>query len=301
MPVANRMASLLSLALILAGCGGTDAPTKTLRLAFTGLTQLQSDFAYEGWLIIDGKPRSTGRFNADASGALVGTAGAVLANGDFTLDAALSADAARATNVVVTIEKANVPGPSKSHYFAGALSGVTATLTVAAPQALGSDFASAAGKFILAAPTDSAPAHNLSGLWFIDLTSGSPAAGLTLPALPAGWVYEGWALIGNTPVSTGRFTAASGADQAAPYSGTNSGPAFPGEDFLHNAPSGVTFPTNLQGGKAVISIEPDPDDSPAPFALKPLLANIAAAAADHTTYALANQAATFPTGTAAIR
>ena len=42
------------------------------------------------------------------------------------------------------------------------------------------------------------------------------------------------------------------------------GPPFPGQDF-------VNPPMDLIGGAAVISVEPEPDDSPAPFVLKPLL------------------------------
>lgn len=70
-----------------------------------------------------------------------------------------------------------------------------------------------------------------------------PTAGLTLATLPAGWKYEGWAVINGTPVSTGTFTSASAADDSAPFSGATAGPPFPGEDFLQNAPSGLTFPT----------------------------------------------------------
>jgi hypothetical protein len=75
-----------------------------------------------------------------------------------------------------------------------------------------------------------------------------------------------------------------------------SGPPFPGEDFLVNAPAGLTFPTNLAGGMAVISIEPVPDNSTAPFLLKPLVAPIPANAIDHTDYQM-NQNLVFPTGT----
>ena len=74
------------------------------------------------------------------------------------------------------------------------------------------------------------------------------------------------------------------------------GPPFPGEDYLVNAPSGLSFPTDLAGGKAVISIEPVPDNSDAPFLLKPLVGDIASDAMDHTTYSL-GQNLNFPTGT----
>jgi hypothetical protein len=46
----------------------------------------------------------------------------------------------------------------------------------------------------------------------------------------------------------------------------------------------------------VISIEPSPDNSSAPFMFKPLLATAPSMAMDHTTYMLQNQAATLPSG-----
>jgi hypothetical protein len=51
---------------------------------------------------------------------------------------------------------------------------------------------------------------------------------------------------------------------------------------------------------AVISIEPDPDDDPAPFTLKPLVGAIPASADSYTNYELENAADAFPTGTATI-
>ena len=67
------------------------------------------------------------------------------------------------------------------------------------------------------------------------------------------------------------------------------------------APSRLTFPTNLAGGTAVVSIEPSPDDSPSPFKLKPLTGAIPAAAVDHVTYPMTAQTSGFPRGTAVIR
>src|SRR5262249_33478934 len=112
--------------------------------------------------------------------------------------------------------------------------------------------------------------------------------------------YEGWAVIGGTPVSTGRFTSASGSDQAAPFSGPNPGPPFPGEDFLKAAPPGLSFPTDLSGQTLVVTIEPDPDDAPAPFVLKPLVGTVPATGVDHKDYVLDNKAVGFPSGTATI-
>ena len=108
-------------------------------------------------------------------------------------------------------------------------------------------------------------------------------------------------MIGGTPVTSGRFTATDMMDLGDPFSGTEPGPPFPGEDFLVNAPTGLVFPTDLAGGTAVISIEPEPDDSAAPFTLKPLAGMIAAGATDHVTYSIPSNLASFPTGTATIR
>jgi hypothetical protein len=172
---------------------------------------------------------------------------------------------------------------------------------VGAPQALANTFATAAGKYVLATPTDGMNNNEKSGVWFLDLSTGAPAVGLTLPALPAGWQYEGWAVVAGKPVTTGRFTSATGADAAAPYSGPMAAPPFPGEDFLENAPSGLAFPADLSGGMAVITLEPEPDDSPAPFTLKPLVGTIPSAAADHQTYTMENRTSQFPSGAATIR
>ena len=191
--------------------------------------------------------------------------------------------------------------PTSTHILAGTVSGGTAPLTAGASLAFGNSFASAAGNYILATPTNGNNNNELSGIWFLSLATGSPTVGLTLPTLPAGWVYEGWAVIGGRPVTTGRFTSVSTADQSAPFSGPMAGPPFPGEDFLVNAPTGLSFPTSLVGGTGVISIEPQPDDSPAPFTLKPLVGMISTTALDHVTYSLGNNAAGFPTGTAIIR
>ena len=65
-----------------------------------------------------------------------------------------------------------------------------------------------------------------------------------------------------------------------------------------NAPSGLTFPTDLSGGVVVISVEPSPDNSAAPFLLKPLVGMVPSNAVDHTLYGMDNNAtATNPSGT----
>ena len=292
----NRVFSFLAISAIVAvlvmGCGNDDSTkpsTQTLTLHFTGLTNLGPNFRYEGWIIVDGAPISTGVFSVNDSGIL----------SDTTFEITQS-DLEAATKFVLTIEPYpdSNSSPSSTHYLAGDFSNNTASLTVSDAAVFGDNFSSATGKYILATPTNGSDSFENSGVWFLDLSSGSPMMGLSLPTLPAGWMYEGWAVIGGTPVTTGKFTVADMADNADPYSGTMDGPPFPGEDFLNNAPVGLTFPTDLAGQTAVITIEPDPDNSTAPFALKPLIGNIPLTATDHTTYDMTNGSGNFPSGSA---
>ncbi len=259
-----------------------------INLNITGLEPLGSDFRYEGWIIVNGMPVSTGKFKINSSGKM--TPGVFHSN---------ISDLQDATTFVLTIEPQPDmdPAPSATKILGGNFNGSSATITTAHMAALGNNFMNATGKYILATPTTATTADENSGLWFIDLASGSPMAGLDLPLLPAGWRYEGWAVVNGQPVSSGRFLYNNMVDMDDPFSGPLSGPPFPGEDYVTNAPAGHSFPTDLAGGVVVVSIEPYPDDSPAPFLLKPLAAMVPANATDHTTYMMMNKANMFPTGT----
>ncbi|MFT5821964.1 MAG: hypothetical protein ACI8ZM_003220 [Crocinitomix sp.] len=260
-----------------------------LTLNIDGLENLGSDFVYEGWIIVDDAPVTTGTFTVDDAG--------VMSSTTFDVNQKSLEDA---STFILTIEPAvdADASPSNVHILAGDFSDDNASLTVSHTSALGNDFTNATGKYILATPTNGEMTDENSGVWWLDPTAG-PGAGLDLPTLPAGWAYEGWAVIDGTPVSTGTFSANSGVDNGAPFSGAMAGPAFPGEDFLENAPDGVSFPTDLAGQTVVISVEPMPDNSTNPFTLKPLVGGVPATAVDHTPYTMDNNAtATNPTGTA---
>ena len=275
-----------------------DPTSNVLQLSASGLEALNDGFHYEGWAIVEGAPVATGKFNIDADGAIVDLDGNLVPNGEFIV----STDISSATDVVITIEPAgdNDAVPAATKYLGGAVTEGAASLTTSHPAALNSDFTDATGTYILATPTDGEGNNENSGIWFLDPSSGSPVAGLALAELPEGWAYEGWVVLDGQPVTTGVFTDVAAADNGAPFSGANPGPPFPGEDFLQNAPDGLTFPTDLAGTTAVISIEPYPDDSSAPFTLKPLVGAVPSDAVDHTVYDMGNNAAVFPTGTATI-
>jgi len=242
-----------------------------------GLENLGPGYAYEGWLIVDGDPVSSGVFTVDDEGQASATT--------FPVDpAALQS----ATAFVLTVEPSPDPDPAPSavHLLGGDFTQGIAQLSIGHPAALGDDFSGAGGTFLLGIPSSDSPNDSYrSGIWF---------TGLSLPELPAGWIYEGWVVGPEGPMSTGRFPDGRSVDSdgAGPTAGPRPGPAFPGQDYL-NPPVDLT-----QGYTAVISIEPDPDNSPAPFALKPLVAPITDAG-DHVSQEMANNAATFPSGTAA--
>ncbi len=275
-------------AVLFISCKKAELNTQRMNLNITGLEDLGANFRYEGWLLVGSVPVSAGIFSVNAAGQLSQTS--------FDLD---KDQLAAATDYILTIEPFpdTDPNPTATHILAGSFAANTANISVADPKALGNGFGTATGKYILATPTDGPSTNEKSGLWFLDLGTGTPMKGLDLPTLPAGWVYEGWAVIGGKAVTSGRFTSTTAADQAALFSGTAAaGPPFPGEDFLMNAPAGFTFPTDLSGGLAVISVEPQPDNSPAPFLLKPFVANIPATALDHVTYNMGLNLASLPTG-----
>lgn len=291
----NLLFALSIISISLTSCGDDDSDNNdnnNLELNISGLEDLGSDYAYEGWIIVDGSPVTTGIFNVDSEGNL--------SNSNFSIDEdQLNA----ATTFVLTIEPSpdSDPAPSDVHILAGDIDNDAATLTVRHAAALGTDFVDSEGDYILATPTDGGSDTNEnSGVWWLNPTTG-PGPGLDLPTLPAGWVYEGWAVVAGTPVSTGTFTSVSGSDDFNGFSGSEGGPAYPGEDLLLNAPSGLDFPVDLAGQTVVISVEPSPDNSPAPFTLKPLVGPVPVDAIDHTVYSMNNNAnETNPTGSISI-
>jgi hypothetical protein len=285
--------AVAAIGLIAGGCDDDTmtAPTgSTLKLNVTGLEDLGTSAQYEGWVIVNGTPKSTGTFTVNSSG--------VASKTEFTVS---EADLAAASEFVLTIEPKpdSDPMPSKQKLLAGTFSGTNASLSVGHMAALGNTFATAAGRYILATPTDgNMDMNENSGVWFLEMVNGVPMKTLTLPTLPEGWKYEGWAVINGVPVTTGTFTSPMGADQAAPFSGPTMGPPFPGEDLLMNAPQGLTFPLDLMQKEIVVTIEPSPDNSPKPFLLKPLKGMVPAGAASHTPYMLENKASMLPSGSA---
>jgi hypothetical protein len=290
----------LALTLMIAGGALAQSGAQDLTIDFANLMPLDEavDGVYEGWAIIGGAPVSTGVFNVNASGQTVepGTGNVI---GYF----ATGVDLGEATDIKISLEPVgdSDPGPSGLIVLEGMIDGDTAQLQAALP---GLDMLPGAmAHYILATPSDNDvdTMNDDQGVWYLSMPG--PVAGLTgLPDLGAGWVYEGWAVdvSGSSPMpySTGTFTMGEGAD--SDMAGCNGGgPGFPGQDFtaFHCGPV-----LDLDSGDfdLVISIEPVPDNNPAPFQFKPL-AGMVPTDGVGMAHSLSNQTGdTFPTGVATL-
>lgn len=302
--------SLFVASLLLGSCSDDDntteietnseSTTNTLALSLTGLENLGSDYVYEGWIIVNDSPVSTGIFSVDD-------------NGDLSADSfEIDIDQlAAATNFVLSIEPSvdPDPAPSATKLLIASFDGDTATVTSNFVPGINegedADFSDVAGIYFLRTPTDeSAGSENNmndeSGIWFGTTAATAGFTGMPELEQASGWRYEGWIVVDGTPLSTGTFTSFDAVDSGNLFSGTenNDGPPIPGEDFLLNAPDGITFPLDLRGKTTVISLEPYPDNSAAPFAIKPLLSAIATdAATAPTTHDFGQNLSSFPSGT----
>lgn len=293
--IKNVFFGLFALAFFTTSCSDNDddAPANaTMTLNLSGLEDLGADYVYEGWIMVNGNPVSIGTFSS------------VTFPQNFSVSAS---DLAAASAFVLTIEPAidSDPAPAATKVLSGDFSNNSASLTI---NAMVADLSNSTGQFILRTPTDESGTNNGNdelGIWWINPSNGM--ASLDLPTLQSGWTYEGWVVVdtdndGNpdTPLSTGQFSDETMADSTygagVGFNGTmGSGPMLPGEDFFNNLPTG--FPSTIVNGMAVISVEPVPDNSPAPFAIKPLITNPISMDTAPTLQGMNFSNASFPTGT----
>lgn len=276
--------AMLSLGILVVSCDNDDdnqPKTASLTLNLNGLEALGSDYVYEGWIIVNGSPVSTGTFSS------------VTFPQSFQVN---SNQLENATTFVLSIEPAidPDPAPADTKLLVGDFSGNTASLNTS----IVGDFSNASGSFFLRTPTDETGPNNGNdqyGVWF-GLPVDPPTPDFVLPTLPEGWAYEGWVVGSQGPITTGTFNAFNSMDSFDGFSQTlQSGPPVPGEDFFLNAPAGETFPLDVRGRTVVISVEPVPDDSPAPFAMKPLVGTAGQETAP-TTYDFGRNLGSLPTG-----
>jgi hypothetical protein len=305
-PISRSLAAGLAVAAAVVLFGGiagvaTDARAQTgpntVTLQFVNLAVLDeaADGHYEGWAIVDGAPISTGNFNVNADGQPV-----ALGTGELIDEFDAGVDISSASDIKISLEPPEDadPAPSGLIVLGGMVNEGQANLATGLEAV-----AMTTGSFILATPSDndSEPDNDNQGIWFLAMPGPVPGF-VDLPDIGPNWVYEGWAvdLSGSDPMpySTGTFTMAEGfdSDMAGPMGG---GPPFPGQDFVAYQGGPVL---DLASGDfaAVISIEPVPDNSPAPFQFKPLAAMIPTDAVGMNN-ALNNQTeSTFPSGLAVL-
>ncbi len=240
------------LALTVFGCGDDDDSTgptlsnNTLVLSLSGVEALQNGYHYEGWAIIDGSPVATGKFNVDVNGALVDLSGSAIAGGKFITETDLS----EATAIILTIEPNGDTDttPAATHYLAGSVSTLSSTLTTGNASALGDDYSTASGDYILATPTDGADTNENSGIWFLNPPSTTFSFSLSgVTPLANGYHYEGWAIVDGAPVSTGKFNV----DDAGALVDLNDVAIPNGEFEIGGDLSSVTA--------IILTIEPDGD------------------------------------------
>ena len=268
-----------------------------ISLSFDGLETLDNGAHYEGWVLIDGEPYSTGKFNVDGND-FVDLDGEVI-EATFGVPVEVS----EASDFVLTVEPDGDTDtiPSDPKLLGGVFEDGVTTATIDHPGALNTDFSEGTGSFTFRTPTDDDDTNELAGVWFLSLTTGEPVGTLDLPELPeVGWEYEGWAVIDGTPYSTGKFSdpTGEGGDDFSGFSGPLDAPPYPGEDFLVNLPEGLETPVDLSGVPIVISVEPIEDDSELPFVLKPYVGSSPEEAESAVDYDLEFDDSTFPTITA---
>jgi hypothetical protein len=152
--------------------------SQTLTLDIEGLEDLGSSYQYEGWVIANSSPVSTGTFTVDGSGMLSQTVFNVNLN-----------DLINASAFVLTIEPNPdpIPAPSDVHILGGNFMDYDAPLTMGHPAAIGDDFLNIEGNYILATPTNGMNTNELSGIWFLDNGSGTPMQGRARAGDAPGW------------------------------------------------------------------------------------------------------------------
>lgn len=123
------------------GCSDDDSPAaqNSITLSINKLEDVGANFFYKNWLIVDGSPVAAGTFLVDSNG--------VLSETKFLLPAKILDSA---TEYVLTIEPSPDPTPSKVHVLGGDFVSDNAEVSIDHPKALGTNFSTAAGNYVLA-------------------------------------------------------------------------------------------------------------------------------------------------------
>ena len=263
-----------------------------VQLRLDGLSALDGGAAYEAWALINQNWTSIARFNYDLEGRIVDTGGRLIANTFIT-----DFDMAGAAEILVTVEDRRDADliPSATRVLHGDVVGSGAALTFESAVA---DLSAVQASYTIGTPTDSDPNNEAFGVWLG--TPGTYQQAMTAPVLSPGWGYELWIQLAE-PVSLGKFSDPGSRDESARFSSTPELFGVPGEDLLHTAPQGQTFPLAVAGHRIFVTLEPTPDDFEAtPYGIRVLEADIPSSAQPGTALQMSvvNQV---PSGTAQFR
>lgn len=283
-------AVIFFLALVFAGCDSSSSSEDTallfrIDMDVDGLAPLQDAYRYQVWAVVDGAFVGSDEFNISENGQFVNIGGQIISR-TLTFDASIAG--ATEMFVVVNGKTDSSEFPSTTVLMGGDVSGRSVTFNMSHARAFGPSMAAAGGQFVLTTPTDLDAGNELSGIWF-GTPSLQPALQLPLPG--TGWTYESWVSLANgTVMSMGKFTDVAAGDAANPFSfpdEVSQHPSVPGEDFLLNAPDGVSFPANLSGATVFVTAELAVDDvENAPSGLRLLDGAVPAAPSALTPYTL---------------
>lgn len=300
----------LSLPLSLSGCiQNTTDPgdiASLVELTFEGLRPLGGGLKYQAWAVtrrggvFQGVPFLV--FDVSSSGALVDPVQDTVLTGPFVVR--LGTRDIEGIAISLELTQGEFTSSSYSYLLGGEVEGKVAQLELAPWMGLNMDLSGMTGRYVLETPTDGEGEGKLSGIWFLDRSGGTPAPGLELPEAVAGWTYEGWVVVGTDTLSTGKFSAVSGADLANRYCGGEPAPPFPGEDFLEDPPAGVAFPLHLAGAKVFVTLEPWQSwdlEPQSPFFLRLMEGEIPPSANPGDAYGLNSLFDHLPRGTARVR
>jgi hypothetical protein len=290
----------LVIGLLFAGCEilETEVPSsvREMEISFTGLPQLPDTLEYVSWLA---GPEGSFFYRVEKFTPV---------NGSFSkLYTDIKAGAIVGMQyLVLSIEKKGLHDtvltkPSDVPILAGYLNGNQGEIKFSEDNSM-PRFESVKGNYMLATPSDTDPLNETSGIWFVDKDSaGNMIAGLTLPALPKGWFYQGWIEKDGRKFVTGHFQDIEDFDLDAPYSDTTATVyEFPGEDFLLNPPDGVTFPLDLQGAKVYITLQPK-YDLMGSYGFRILEGQVTVGSVPGTVYQLQMMTITPPSGTVKLK
>ena len=300
----------LTVALSCSGCiQGTTDPADVaslVELTFQGLRPLGEGLKYQAWAVtrrggvFQGVPFLV--FDVSPSGALVDPVQDTVLTGPFLVRLATRDIEGVALSLELT--QGEFTTSSYSYLLGGEVEGKIAQLEPASWMGLDMDLAGMTGGYMLETPTGGDGEGDLSGIWFLDRSGGTPVPGLDLPEAVAGWTYEGWVVVGTDTLSTGKFSTPTGADASNRFCGEDPAPPFPGEDFLVDPPAGVSFPLNLPGAEVFVTLEPwgtwdlEPQS---PVFLRLLEGEIPHSAVSGESYGLSSLFNQLPRGTARVR